>query len=109
MFVDVTGPNFRISRLNPPEGEQLVCDTATWEFDLLPLTAGLQHLRVSASMRVPVSGHGDKTVSIPSLERKFKVDVDRLYAGRALLQLHWQWAVTSLLAAAAIIAGIIWR
>jgi hypothetical protein len=109
MFVDLTGPSFRVQRLNPPDGEQLVSDTATWEFDVLPLCAGKQNLTVSASMRVPVPGHGERTVSVPSLKREFTVEVDRLYAGRTFVQRNWQWIGTSVLAAAAVVAGIIWR
>lgn len=109
MFVDLTGHAFHILRLNPPEGEQLVSDTATWEFDVLPLSAGRQNLTVLASLRVPVPGHGERTVSVPSLEREFTVEVDHLYAGRTFVQRNWQWIGTSVLAAAAIVAGIIWR
>ncbi len=109
MFVDLTGHSFRIQRLNPPGGEQLVSNTATWEFDVLPLSAGIQSLTVSASLRVPVPGHGERTVSVPSLEREFTVEVDHLYAGRTFVQRNWQWIGTSALAAAAIVAGIIWR
>jgi hypothetical protein len=109
MFVDLSGRSFGIQRLNPPGGEQLVSDTATWEFDVLPLSAGKQSLTVSASLRVPVPGHGERTVSVPSLEREFTVEVDRLYAGRAFLRQNWQWVGTSVIAAAAIVAGIVWR
>ncbi|TCN28364.1 hypothetical protein EV644_14915 [Kribbella orskensis] len=69
------GRSFRVERLNPPEGEQIVSDTATWDFDVLPLVAGKQSLTVSASMRVPVPGHGERAVSVPSLTREFTVQV----------------------------------
>jgi len=109
MVVELTGRSFRVERLNPPQGEQIVSDTATWDFDVLPLVAGKQSLTVSASMRVPVPGHGERAVSIPSLTREFTIQVDRLYAGRTFVQRNWQWVGTSVLAAAAIVAGIIWR
>ena len=109
MVVDLMGRSFRVERLNPPEGEQIVSDTATWDFDVLPLVAGKQSLTVSASMRVPVPGHGERAVSVPSLTREFTVQVDRLYAGRTFVQRNWQWVGTSVLAAAALVTGIIWR
>ncbi|TCM46886.1 zinc ribbon domain-containing protein [Kribbella sp. VKM Ac-2568] len=109
MVVDLMGRSFRVERLNPPEGEQIVSDTATWDFDVLPLIAGKQSLTVSASMRVPVPGHGERAVSVPSLTREFTIQIDRLYAGRTFVQRNWQWVGTSVLAAAAVVAGIIWR
>jgi tetratricopeptide (TPR) repeat protein len=109
MFVELTGRSFEIRRLNPQDGEQLISETACWEFNVLPLSAGKQSLTVSASMRIPVPGRGEKTVSVPSLERKITVDVDRLYAGRTFMRRNWQWIGTSVLAGAAIVAGILWR
>ncbi len=109
MFVDLTGSSFQIRRLNPPDGEQLVTDTSRWEFDVLPLFAGKQSLTVSASMRIPVPGHGEKTVSVPSLVREITVKVDRLYAGRTFVRKNWQWLGTSALVLAGIIAAAIWR
>ncbi|TCM33806.1 hypothetical protein EV648_1291 [Kribbella sp. VKM Ac-2568] len=51
----------------------------------------------------------ERAVSVPSLTREFTIQVDRLYAGRTFVQRNWQWAGTSVLAAASIITGIIWR
>ena len=109
MRVDLTGSSFQVRRLNPPDGEQVVSDTATWEFEVLPLSSGVQFLTVSASMRIPVPGFGERTVGVPSLRQEFRVDVDRLYAGRAFMRRHWQWVGTSVIAAAAVVAGVIWR
>ena len=109
MRVDLTGSSFQVRRLNPPDGEQVVSDTATWEFEVLPLSSGVQFLTVSASMRIPVPGYGERTVGVPSLRQEFRVDVDRLYAGRAFMRRHWQWVGTSVIAAAAVVAGVIWR
>lgn len=108
MHVDLTGPTFDIRRLNPPDGEQLVADTAVWEFDVLPRASGLQRLTVSALMRIPVPGHGERAVTVPSLEMKIRVDVDRIYAGRSFVRRNWQWVGTSVVAVAAIVARLVW-
>ncbi len=109
MFVDMTGSAFEIRRLNPPDGDQIVSDTARWEFDVLPLHAGRLYLTVSASMRVPVPGHGERTVSVPSLVREFSVKVDPVYASRNFVRRNWQWLGASALTAAGIIVGNLWR
>jgi len=109
MHVDLAGPAFQIRRLNPPAGEQVVSETATWEFEVTPLASGTLSLTVSATMRIAVLGHGEKTVRVPSLKRSFQVDVDRIYAGTAFMRRNWQWVGTSLIAATAAVLGIIFR
>jgi hypothetical protein len=106
MHVGLTGPRFGIRRLNPPDGEQLVSDTAVWEFEVTPLAAGKQTLTVSASMRLPVAGLGQKTVSIPSLRQDFYVEVNRLYASRVFLHKNWQWVGTSGIAVGAVVVAL---
>lgn len=109
MFVNLSGPMFDVTRLNPPDGEQLVADTAVWEFSVVPKASGTQSMTVSASMRIPIPEHGERTVSVPSLEMQFKVDVDRLYAGRSFVRRNWQWIGSSIVAAAAVVVSIIWH
>jgi hypothetical protein len=112
MVVDLTGSTFDIRRLNPADGEQLVSETAVWEFYVLPKAAGVQVLTVSASMRIPVPEHGERTVSVPSLVKECTVKVDRLYVGRSFVGRNWQWILTTVIAAAAAaaaIAAVIWR
>ena len=109
MFVDLTGSSFLIRRLDATSSEQVVSDTATWEFQVTPLASGTQSLTVSASMRLPIPGHGERTVGVPSLRRQFQVEVDRLYASRAFVRRNWQWVGTSGIALVAVVAGVIWR
>jgi hypothetical protein len=109
MRVELTGQAFHIRRLNPPGGEQVVSDTATWEFELTPLASGTQCLTVSATMQVAVPGHGEKTVRVPSLKRVFQVEVDRLYAGRAFVKRNWQWVGTSCIAVTFAVLGMLLR
>jgi hypothetical protein len=109
MQVDLNGQSFQIRRVNPPGGEQVVSDTAIWEFEVIPLACGTQFLTVSATMQIAVPGHGEKTVRVPSLKRAFRVEVDRVYAGRAFVQRNWQWVGTSCIAVTLAVLGIILR
>lgn len=109
MSVDVVGPSFTIKRLNPPGGEQLVSPTATWDFDAVPNGSGRHRLTVSAVMRVPVRGYGERSLAVPSFVREVEVQVDRLYTGRSFVRRNWQWVAGSVITVAGIIAGVIWR
>ncbi|MFC7496510.1 MULTISPECIES: hypothetical protein [unclassified Nocardioides] len=111
MTVSLGGPTFEIRRINTPEsnvdGEQVVSERATWEFDVLPTKRGRQSLTVSASMRVPIADYGEKTVTVPTLTRQFDVEVDRAYAARSFTQDNWKWIVGTGIAAVGAAAGLI--
>jgi hypothetical protein len=109
MHVALTGQAFQIRRRNPPDGEQLVSDTATWEFEVTPRASGTQYLTVSATMQIAVPGHGEKTLRVPSLKGAFQVEVDRIYAGRAFMRRNWQWVCSSCIAVTLAVLGILLR
>ncbi|HLM22174.1 MAG TPA: toll/interleukin-1 receptor domain-containing protein [Propionibacteriaceae bacterium] len=94
MVVELHGPGFQITTLNPtPGGEQLVAQTARWEFDVLPKRSGTQRLQLSVAMRIPLPDRPDERVSAPVLERDIRVTVDPYYSGQQFVAKNWQWLV----------------
>ena len=76
-----------------PGGEQLVAQTARWEFDVLPKRSGTQRLQLSVAMRIPLPDRPDERVSAPVLERDIRVTVDPYYSGQQFVAKNWQWLV----------------
>jgi len=52
MSVEFKGDAFQITSYSTPE--QVVAPTARWEFDVLPVRAGLQTLILCVCLRVPL-------------------------------------------------------
>jgi hypothetical protein len=101
MGVDLRGAGFEITAL--AEREQLLYQTARWEFDVLPRRSGTRRLQVSVTMRIPISNRSDETISVPVLERSIRVRVDPVYSSKQFLSKNWQW----LIATAAGLAGVV--
>jgi serine/threonine protein kinase len=92
MAVELSGTGFEISRITPfTESRQLVAPTAVWDFEVLPLRAGLRQLLISVALRVPMPGRGDEQVAVPVLERLVRVRVDMVFTSHRFIGRNWQW------------------
>lgn len=96
MSVEFKGDAFQITSYSTPE--QVVAPTARWEFDVLPVRAGLHTLILCVCLRVPLpefEGTGGGLRSVPVLEQAIRIRVDVSYGARRFLVSNWQWLVAT--------------
>ena len=101
MSVELSGPAFMVRSFSP--AEQLVPQTARWEFDVRPVRAGRQTLTLCVSMRVdsPLTGH----IAVPVLERDIRIRVAVGFSARRFLVENWQWLIATGLGIGGVIAA----
>ena len=101
MGVELSGPAFMVRSFSP--AEQLVPQTARWEFDVRPVRAGRQTLTLCVSMRIdsPLTGH----IAVPVLERDIRIRVAVGFSARRFLVENWQWLIATGLGIGGVIAA----
>jgi hypothetical protein len=103
MEVELKGDGFKITPLSP--SEQVVGDTARWEFDVLPIRSGTQLLQVCVSMRLPLPDHPNERQAVPVLERAIRVQISPIYSTREFVAHNWQWLIATLVGLGAAVGG----
>jgi hypothetical protein len=102
MTVEVIGDAFTIVSVSRPN--QLVVPLARWEFDVTPKQSGDHTLTIVGTCWITV-GADQREISLPSFERKIRVDVDVVFGFRRALSTNWQWIVGTVAGLGAAIAG----
>jgi Caspase domain len=94
MSVELKGDAFQITSYSVLE--QIVEPLARWEFDVMPIRAGLQTLTLCVCLRVAlprVAELGGAQLSVPVLERDIRIRINVPYGTRRFLVGNWQWLV----------------
>lgn len=96
MSVELKGDAFAITPYSMTE--QIVAETARWEFAVVPTRSGTQTLIVVASVRMAVSRLeklGGARRSLPVLEWPVRIRVDVPYNTRRFVASNWQWLIAT--------------
>lgn len=98
MKVKLSGDTFKIEPLS--EEEQLISSSGytQWEWDVTPLKSGNRLIHLSVSVSIYLDKYGEKTKSLPVLERGIYVKVNLRYNFLSFIKKYWPWIVTTIIA-----------
>lgn len=91
----LSGANFDIL---PLSGDQFtnLDEITEWEWEVTPLRAGEQTLRLTLRVLVEVEGLGEETWSTTE-SKVVAVDVNPAYSVRSFFSNYWQWVISGIL------------
>lgn len=98
MKARLTGGTFKIVAFS--EEEQIVSTSgySQWEWDVTPLKAGMRILGLSVAVSIKLKEFGEKTKSLPVMEKEIVVKVSPKYRVFNFLKNYWAWIIGTVIA-----------
>ena len=97
MKVRLVGDNFDIKSLSHDEQAVEGEDFTQWEWDVTPLTSGIQSLLLSVTVRIKIFNDGEETKDYPVFERRIKVKVNLIHSTKKFIEKYWKWIATTII------------
>ena len=105
MAVRLIGLGFDVTQYSDEEQRVTPDQITTWEFDIQALKRGQQHLVLSVSLRIPVSGQPNERQSIPVREVIIEVQIGAVSVGH-FVSTRWPYLVTTAVAIGGVIVVV---
>ena len=108
MAVTLNGDGFRITAFSDEEQSVLKDEITSWEFDIRAVKKGQQHLVMSVSLRIPLSGYVEHK-SVPVRESVIDVQVGVPALAWYFVSDYWQRFIGTGIAAAAVVVAVLYH
>jgi len=98
MKVKLSGNDFKIESHSEEEQYIQSAGYTQWEWDATPLKSGNRLIRLSVAVSVYLDELGEKTKSLPVLEKEIYVKVNMSYSFYNFIKEKWEWIAGTIIA-----------
>lgn len=107
MKVKLSGDTFKIESFSDEQQPINSSGYAQWEWDVTPLKSGNRLIHLSVSVSIHLDKFGEKTKSLPVMDKEIYVKVNLRYSFCNFIKNNWQWFVGTIIALLGLYLGYI--